>query len=209
MATALLAGTPNTTQDTPLYLDATVSITINRSSTITKHPVEGGSNISDHVFRNNNTIDIECLISDNVIGGVNNLDDFGQGAGRTQRVYDMLSRMHDNRELVTVVSDLEVFRNCVINKLSTPRTEEFGSSAMLSIGLEQLQLVSSQITSVDTTIFDSNQPNTRKNGLSRNSNNPDNSEEDKGHAERALDWLAEIFPSTATEAPTLTGEGIF
>jgi hypothetical protein len=46
-----------------IYLDATVAYTQSYTGSVTKHPIDGGSNVTDHFIRNNPTFTIGAVIT--------------------------------------------------------------------------------------------------------------------------------------------------
>ncbi len=189
MATAILVGGGPVEGSTPLVLDATLDVNPRFSNTVTKHPIETGSTITDHVFKNNTVIDVNGLITNNSIG--NSFED-DYRFNRLQTVHDLLVSLHDSRQVISISSQYKVYSNCIITSLSIPRNAQIGDSLSVSITLEQIQIVTSQFVTVSQALVDAatrNQNKGQKTGV--DSNNPNNSDAEKSTLDRANEWLQE------------------
>lgn len=149
------------TQISDLVIDATYSSDIKYSNTVTDNPVERspnaavGSYISDHVYNNPTTIDLECAILNTPIGIVSNItsvtDIFSgnirenisnrlRGKSRNQvAAYELLTDLQAQGTIFTVVSYNDVIDNLVIEDLSFPRDADTGDRLFFNISLKQLR----------------------------------------------------------------------
>lgn len=102
-------------------LDATLSHQIQRTATATMHPIESGSKISDHVQLDPVVVTVTGFVSNNPVTFLS----FGlvpqQDQTRSKSAYDALVQTFDNKELVQVQSELEVFDDMVMTSLTVPR----------------------------------------------------------------------------------------
>lgn len=192
MPTVFLVGGGPVEDLTPLVFDATTSVVPNRSSTVTKHPVETGVTITDHIFRNNTTIQVEGYITNNAVAGIR--DQYTND--RTQTVYDLLTQLHRDRQLVAVSHRFEVFTDCAIVSLNLPDTPQLGGILHVTMTLEQLQVVESEFVQVEG--LQSRVNVGQKTPVS--SENPANSTEQTEELSRIERVLRSTFPEV-TEAP--------
>jgi hypothetical protein len=177
MAVTIIAGGNKLEGTISVYsLDATLTFTPRLSSTITKHPVETGSTITDHVFLNNTIIDVTGIITNSgaipVKGGTASgvgLGDLipsptvsGTGGIRVQSAHDILVNIFNNRELITINSELQVYDNCIVTSLSLPRSPDIGDTLRIEMTLEQLQVVSSERLPVSSDLLDAIAINQKK-----------------------------------------------
>lgn len=139
-----------------LFIDGTHMETIDYSSEITNHPVEGGYSIADHIYRNPLKVKIEGSITDasvdivgtakdfvNLFDGnlLNNVIDKFRGKGsKSTAAYELLKDMHVNKAVFTVVNYLDTFDNMVIETLTFPRDNTIGNRLFFEATLKQITL---------------------------------------------------------------------
>ncbi len=104
-----------------VVLDATLSHSIDRTATATQHPIESGSKTTDHIQADPVTVTVVGFVSNNPV----TLLSFGlvpqQDDSRRKSAYDALVQTFDNKELVEVHSELEVFEDMAMTRLNVPR----------------------------------------------------------------------------------------
>lgn len=104
-----------------IVLDAVISHVITFAATITTHPIEEGSKVSDHV-----EIDPDGLV---LVGKVTNTPVTLLSGGliprfdptRSKGAYDALVATFRGKELVQIVDELAVFDDMAIERLEVPR----------------------------------------------------------------------------------------
>lgn len=149
-----------TSGGTTISFDCITSATINRTATITSHPTERGSPISDHVFFSNLTIGMSGLVTDlnlynpqsRTAGGSVFFDVDGNiksaNLSPTESAFELLKQVFDESSLVTVIEsaiageEVESYTDCAIKSLSKKDSPENGSSVMFDVEFEQIRLVS-------------------------------------------------------------------
>lgn len=115
------------TQIGALTIEATLSENHSASSNITKYTVENGSNISDHIVNEPETITIEGFISNTPLsGGFQN---------NAQEAFDALYEIRDNKELVTVITNYRVYEDMALQNINIPRTQGTGQAIRFSAEL--------------------------------------------------------------------------
>jgi hypothetical protein len=149
-----------------LEIDATPSITHERVATVTKFPVEDGTNISDHMTLNNKTVSLECVITnqpssflrsvfsaaisshvraklDNVITNVTVPSIITLATSPNERVansFKILNSLWENRIPFTVIAGLDVYDDIVITNLRFSESTKTKGALKFSITLEQIQV---------------------------------------------------------------------
>lgn len=200
--TIIAGGSTRGLQDSSIvHIDAAVNVTPRLRNTVTAHPVEGGSNVSDHVFRQNTTIDVQgCIVNFPF------RDAPDAGLNRVREQYRQLSRLKELRQFVTIRTELETFTSCVITSLSFPRTAQVGDSLQFSITFEQLQIVQADEIIASSDLLDRIlRPQKVGNKEAVDAETPGNSEEDQTLLGRAGRWFRENLPNTTnaiTDLPT-------
>lgn len=113
--------------------------THSRTNTITRYPVEEGSDITDHIQDLPPVLNISCLIEAEEDGS---------------NIFEKFKELEDlasSKEVISVVSGLKVYNDMVITNLSIPRTSKNGGSLTFSASLEQIRIVSSQAVTIPST----------------------------------------------------------
>lgn len=154
-------------------IDATVSMSHERSASPTKSPIESGSNITDHITLENNKLSIEGVITNNFFGITSTITDlldiralsnplnviervkslnreFGtigrmlhENTDRVENAFRYFEEIHKNRIPFTVITGLKKYDNMVLVNLSVPQAATDGDSIRFSATLEQINIVSS------------------------------------------------------------------
>lgn len=155
----------NGTKIGDLVIDATYSSNIKYSNTVTEHPVERsgsfatGSYVSDHIYNNSTTIDLQCAILDSPVGILatarsvldifsgdilENISNKYKGKGKNQiAAYEILTDMQKERIIFTLVGYNDVIDNLVIESLEFPRDGDTGNRLFFNIKLKQLRFAQS------------------------------------------------------------------
>jgi hypothetical protein len=184
-------------------LDATVTLTPRRSTTVTKHPIEGGSTVSDHIFKNNTIIDVTGVVVNTPMPQSFRDAQLGRDRvattppgrfDRVQSAHDVLVKAFEDQEILIISTELDSFSNCIITDLSMPRSAEIGDSLRVEMTLEQIQIVGTDITEVSPAIFDAASTNTKVGGKStKDDNSPDLKTEDQVRFTKSKEVLNDLL----------------
>ena len=119
-----------------IELDALLNETTVMSSQITEYPVEDGTIISDHI-----TLDSERLTIEGVISGAGSL--FGIKAGKAELINakETLRELHRTRELITIVTGVDLYEDFAIESCSIARNNEFGEQYKVGLELRKIKKV--------------------------------------------------------------------
>lgn len=115
-----------------LEIDAVLTETVQAENTITDHPVEGGSLVTDHAYNLPIRVSIE-----GIFGQASILSGIGIEAAR-----DALFAAYRDREPIDVVTGLDTYPRMVIESLSIPRRG--GDALRFTATLKQLTFVESR-----------------------------------------------------------------
>ena len=118
-----------------LELDATLSYTNKYTNEVTSFPVEDGSNISDHIRNKPFELTLTGFISDTPIKIKEGLADLLVSGTRGSRVaasYVELKNIWESRDVVDVITGLEVHSDMALVSLSVPRSPRDGHSMRFS-----------------------------------------------------------------------------
>lgn len=133
-----------------LELDATISVKLSFSNKITSHPVEDRSTITDHVFNENVSLSVTAIATNTTVSpspvrqDKNLLKNTGEvfDQSRVQRAYDIIKGWYKSRQLISIVTDVEVFNSCVIKSLKVPRSVEWANCVNFEMDFEQIRTTS-------------------------------------------------------------------
>jgi len=156
--------------DRKLVIDATVSESHTRTAQATKHPIDGGENISDHRIKQDVILMLNGVISDDpitisaaaigtaagaagsLIGGIGGsiatgaLSKLGstildnKQGGRVKSAYEILKELHGQSSLITITTGLDVYFNMVITSLDFPRDQSTYRALRFTAIFQQLNI---------------------------------------------------------------------
>jgi hypothetical protein len=126
-----------------LELEATVSTNHEASATIVKHPIESGSNISDHISDEPDVVQIEGVVSNTPVLALASLRaepsvPGGSPETRAEDAYEFLRRIKRRGLITTLVTKLRDYQNMAISKLTVPQDKDTSNIAALSIVFEEI-----------------------------------------------------------------------
>ena len=153
-----------------LRVDAVMREQHGRVATTTNSIIEDGAVISDHVTLSPITISMDGFISDapveflglrglgdkirNVRNALlpsrfSNTDDVPNGESRSPLdAWEYLNEVWKNRDLIAVVSSLQVYRNMVLTGLTATKTPQVGKSLEFNATLTQVTLAKTETADV-------------------------------------------------------------
>jgi len=145
-----------------LDIDATISGIHERTSTVTKNPIESGANKSDHVINDNEVFSIEGVISDtplSIITPVRNIlttaneelqiltTIAGSIGGLLQNrddkainAFKYLDELWRNHIPFKIISEFKTYDPVVFTSLSMPRTLQNGEAIRFTATIEQMEI---------------------------------------------------------------------
>ena len=146
-----------------LALDCTVTETHTATSTVTKHPVESGSNITDHIRPDPVQLSITGIVSDTPIGAreVQRAIEIGgvsvqikqqetptspTGFGRA--AWSKLDAMRLAAKPVTVLTRDKKYESMAIVSLTVPKEAKTGGALYFTAQFEQVRIVFNRSTKV-------------------------------------------------------------
>ena len=121
-----------------IALDAVLLEEHNLSSRVTNYPVDRGIEngfeiVSDHIINDPDRLVIQGVVSDTPL---NILSQFN----RSIDAFNALVRIHERRDVVTVVSGLKVYTRMALTSLQVPRNLRTGQSLTFNIELQKIEL---------------------------------------------------------------------
>lgn len=156
MAEISLAYRATLTKIDTLTIDATISEQHASTSDVTDHPVEEGSDVSDHKRDKPDTLKIEGLISNTPINRGQNtrsglrsfvdtvsdtLSNMDARPGYAEGAYNTLRALKESGKLITVITGLRVYENMMLTELSAPRDSKTGDALSFTCTLREVRIV--------------------------------------------------------------------
>lgn len=109
------------------------------AAVITKHPVEMGATMSDHIYLMPPELNLRL--------GWSNADDSSTGASYVRDVYARLLQIKNARQLFTAYTGKRLYNNMFVEEIDGPRTDaKFEYSMIVDLRLVQVLLVNLQTT---------------------------------------------------------------
>lgn len=127
-----------------LIVNAWESETHDRSNSVTNYPVEDGSEISDHIQSNPVELSVSGIV-EAIDTGTNIID-----------AYFTLKQIMAEKQVITVVTGLEVYENMCVLSSNVTRNALNGGSLSFTATLKQLSFVSSQAITIPNNILNDN-----------------------------------------------------
>ena len=131
-------------------IDAFFLESYNFSNRLTNLTVEEGSNISDHVIEEPDTIDIEAFIgntkfetNESPISDVSDVEVLDDPKSRIRENYHKLLRLKRERQPLDVVTGLDTFTDMVIVSFNIDRDAETGADLNFTMRFQKIKTVMS------------------------------------------------------------------
>lgn len=152
MPIQVLIGTGKPGKIGVLQLDATLAENHSFKAEITSFPVENGADITDHIRNAPIEITVEGMVTNSPIrvfaGEPNNFSDQPFG-NRVTLALEELLRIREERELVELVTGLQVYENMGMRSLDIPRSASQGQVLQFSAVFREVALVGVETVTVN------------------------------------------------------------
>lgn len=131
-------------------LDAAIREVHSRRSTISRFPVERGSNVTDSIKNQPDGVIIEGIVTDSPLQFLAGIRAISQGgASPSIDAFDKLERLHDAELPITAVTGLKTYSSMGIASLDIPDDVSVGGAIRFSMQLEHVNIVSSETVELD------------------------------------------------------------
>lgn len=145
-----------------IEVDCTISEQHSGEMEVTDHPVESGTNITDHVRRKPETLTVEGIVTDTPILSESERNAAGPvrkgEATRSKAAFLALRALRDSGQPVTVVTPLNTYDSMVMTSLVFPRDAETGEAIKFTAQFKEIRTVDSQKVKIVLTSKPSGQP---------------------------------------------------
>jgi hypothetical protein len=113
------------------------------NSRVTYYPVETGTLVSDHIINQPDVVVLQGLVSDTPLNALALFN-------RSIQAFNQLVRLHERREVVTVVTGLKVYPSMAITSMNVPRNIRTGQSLTFTVELQRVVFDTSVRLFLDT-----------------------------------------------------------
>lgn len=128
-----------------VLFDTTFEISKDSSATVTRHAIEKGSDVTDHIVQEPKSYSLSVIISDADLSLLDPFSFFNKSV--TERL-TILNRWKVSGEVLKFASYNEDIESLVIENLSETYSSDTGEAIGLSIGLKKINIVSSQTSTL-------------------------------------------------------------
>ena len=129
-----------------LIFDLQLSESHSFDSIVTNHPVEGDSPVSDHIEKQLRSGSSSFFVS-NYSLKIGELT-----TNRVQDIYDLFKQLWKAKELVTLVTDLDVYEDVAITKVGISRNVGVGEAGTFEVSFTEFRIVRLKKVSIDANI---------------------------------------------------------
>jgi D-ribose pyranose/furanose isomerase RbsD len=150
--TSLIFGKKEKPKIGVLELDCNISESHEFENQVTAFPIENGSEITDHVINKPKKITVNGFVTNspiNSLGKIGEIKDAIAGnSGLSQKrvsvaEYELQSILF-NKELVTIVTSLDVYDDMVMTSLSIPKDSKTGDALRFTATFQQIIKITTQ-----------------------------------------------------------------
>lgn len=101
------------------------------TSRATYFPVESGTIVSDHIINEPDIITLSGLISDTPLN-------LFFPSNRSVTAFNQLIRIHEQRQVVDIVTGIKVYRNMALTSMNVPRTMKTGQTLTFNLQFQKI-----------------------------------------------------------------------
>lgn len=101
------------------------------SAKVTHYPVEYGTIISDHIFKQPDIINLSGIVTDTPLT-------IFAPFNRSVAAFNALIQIFENRQIVDVVTGIKIYRNMAMTTLDVPRNMRTGQTLTFNIQFERI-----------------------------------------------------------------------
>lgn len=123
-----------------ITFDVIVEESHQKGATVSEHPVEEDSPITDHIQLNLRTLTMKVLVSNYSVNAAALIGDAGVD-NRAAQVWSRLKNLVDEKKLVRAVSILEKYPDMAITSVSTARKAATGDALEFDITARQVRVI--------------------------------------------------------------------
>ena len=186
-----------------IIFDSVNDISPHLSQTVTQYPIEGGATISDNVASRNDTITMTGVVSncymEEKIGNKFNYDSIK----RVEQAVALLRKLKENKTLLTVCTEYEVWTNCVLTDCNYTQTPQTAESMPFSLTFEKLRFAQTKYVTLNVAAVANDSTSTT------NGKNGDASKDAKTSSSAGADGKRKTYVGQLNQATGKAGTDFF
>jgi hypothetical protein len=122
--------------------DVTVSQLHRSGNTVTRHPIETGATVTDHIAAEPDGLQLECFWTNTP---VQYLASLRNPRDRAQREYEKLMDLHVKGYLSTIITALREYDQMALTRLEAPRDSATGAGVQVTLEFVRVSFAESQL----------------------------------------------------------------
>lgn len=130
---------------------ASISESHNLEAEITEHPIESGSDITDHYRPSPKTIQIEALVTNTPINtgfpgqtAVNSLTSLLNGDDPVLNAWGLIKSYFEDGVIINIETSLELYSSMVLTSFSVTRDAANGQNLMFSCSARKIKVITTE-----------------------------------------------------------------
>lgn len=132
-------------------IDATISISRQRSSDVTDEPVEDGSSFVDNIRPLPMILNLDCVVSDTPIGAAA-VERAGTTTLPSSDARALLTRIHEERQPITIQTDTDTFTSMAVQSIDDTEDARTGEALRFRATFKQVKVVRNSRTITRTAV---------------------------------------------------------
>jgi len=154
------------------------------SNEVTRHAIEQGADVTDHIIENPKEFSFTAVLSDNDISIINPQSYFQESIEDRKKIID---RWLTSKTLLTYYGHEIDFENVIIQSITRNKAPEYGEGLSLDIKLRQINIVQSATVDIDIVTIN-------KKGKTASKNQSSKAEASTESAKKKS-WVTRLFGS--------------
>ncbi len=135
----------------PAFIDGfEIDVNVTESHTsalqVTDFEVEEGANITDHARKMSRTVILNSVVSDTPIGAIASRR--SADGLPSEDALAKLEQLQEDREPITIETDLRIYDNMILESLTIPRDKDNGNALRFSATFKEIRLVTNRRTTI-------------------------------------------------------------
>ncbi len=131
-----------------IEFDALIGTEESYESDVPQYPVEAGYEVGDTII--NKTLELQMIVyvSNTPVSHYEQFGEEGQAGTRVEDVISRLKKMRNNRQLVTIVTNDNTYKNMALQSMTITKTTEQGYAREIPCTFKEVIITSSKTTSI-------------------------------------------------------------
>lgn len=135
-----------------LCFDAVPELTSDLTAQVTSYPVEGGAEVSDHVQNQNDKFTITAYITNTPLMNYKNNSVLYKTQGkRVSLAIEILRKLKEQRQTITLVNEFEVLQDCVVTNVSWTQSPQESEALAFRLTFEKVRRATAKRVNINVT----------------------------------------------------------